>query len=138
MTTEGNGIEDAMAAFQAEVSVEEESSDSSPEEIQTDEVAEEDAESEEVEVSDTDDEEEEVDEIDDEPELPSVEYVKADGKRVKIDYSDRGPRTLLNLHPYDCRARVIRTRQWKYVLHERFRPQLYNLTYTQIVINYTY
>ena len=89
MTTEGNGIEDAMAAFQAEVSVEEESSDSSPEEIQTDEVAEEDAESEEVEVSDTDDEEEEVDEIDDEPELPSVEYVKADGKRVKIDYSDR-------------------------------------------------
>tara|TARA_B100000959_G_C14842437_1_gene566631 strand:+ start:127 stop:423 length:297 start_codon:yes stop_codon:yes gene_type:complete len=34
---------------------------------------------------------------------------------------------LLNLHPYDCRARVIRTRQWKYVLHERFRPQLYNL-----------
>ncbi len=45
----------------------------------------------------------------------------------EIDYSDRGPRTLLNLHPYDCRARVIRTRQWKYVLHERFRPQLYNL-----------
>lgn len=45
----------------------------------------------------------------------------------EIDFGDRGPRTLLNMHPYDCRARIIRTQQWKYVLHEKFRPQLYNL-----------
>ena len=45
----------------------------------------------------------------------------------EIDYGDRGPRTLLNVHPYECRAWVIRTPQWKYVLHERFRPQLFDL-----------
>ncbi|MGI9301767.1 MAG: sulfatase-like hydrolase/transferase, partial [Gammaproteobacteria bacterium] len=46
----------------------------------------------------------------------------------EIDFSDRGPRTLLNLHPYDCRAHMIRTQEWKYVLHERFQPQLYDLS----------
>lgn len=45
----------------------------------------------------------------------------------EIDYSDRGPRTLLNLHPYDCRAYMVRTDSWKYIFHERFRHQLYDL-----------
>ena len=45
----------------------------------------------------------------------------------EIDYSDRGPRTLLDLHPYDCRAYMLRTMRWKYILHERFRPQLFDL-----------
>lgn len=46
----------------------------------------------------------------------------------EIDYSDRGARTLLNLHPYDCRAYMIRTAEWKYILYERFPPQLFDLT----------
>ena len=56
------------------------------------------------------------------PTSPWRDYIVSE-----IDFGDRGPRTLLNLHPYDCRARIIRTQQWKYVLHEKFRPQLYNL-----------
>ena len=45
----------------------------------------------------------------------------------QIDYSDRGPRVSLNLHPYDCRAHMIRNYEWKYIIHEKFRPQLYDL-----------
>ena len=45
----------------------------------------------------------------------------------QIDYSDRGPRVSLNIHPYDCRAHMIRNKEWKYILHEKFRPQLYNM-----------
>lgn len=45
----------------------------------------------------------------------------------EIDYSERGPRSLLNLHPYQCRAYMIRTADWKYVLYEGFRPQLFDL-----------
>ena len=46
----------------------------------------------------------------------------------EIDFSDRGPRTLLGLHPYDCRAHMLRTDRWKYILHERFRPQLFDMS----------
>ncbi|HCX88826.1 MAG TPA: phosphonate monoester hydrolase [Gammaproteobacteria bacterium] len=45
----------------------------------------------------------------------------------EIDFGDRGPRELLDVHPYECRAWVIRTAQWKYILHQKFRPQLFNL-----------
>ncbi len=45
----------------------------------------------------------------------------------EIDYSDRGPRILLNVHPYHCRAYMIRTEGWKYILYEGFRPQLFDL-----------
>ena len=55
----------------------------------------------------------------------------ADGPRdhvvSEIDYSDRGPRGVLRLHPYDCRAYMIRTLDWKYILHECFGPQLFDL-----------
>ncbi|MDX1521676.1 MAG: alkaline phosphatase family protein [Anaerolineae bacterium] len=50
-----------------------------------------------------------------------------DGAISEIDYSDRGPRTLLNRHPYDCRAYMVRTDRWKYILYEGFRPQLFDL-----------
>jgi arylsulfatase A-like enzyme len=50
------------------------------------------------------------------------EYVVAE-----IDYSDRGPRTLLDVPPYECRAVMIRDRQWKYIHYDRFRPQLFDL-----------
>ena len=46
----------------------------------------------------------------------------------EIDFSDRGPRTLLDVHPWECRAHMLRTDRWKYILHERFRPQLFDLT----------
>lgn len=45
----------------------------------------------------------------------------------QIDFSDRGPCATLKLHPYDCRAHMIRTEEWKYIIHEKFRPQLYDL-----------
>ncbi|MEM7031437.1 MAG: alkaline phosphatase family protein [Chloroflexota bacterium] len=45
----------------------------------------------------------------------------------EIDYSDRGPRSVLNRHPYDCRAYMVRTERWKYILYEGFRPQLFDL-----------
>ena len=45
----------------------------------------------------------------------------------EIDYSERGPRTLLDLHPYQCRAYMVRTADWKYILYENFRPQLFDL-----------
>ena len=45
----------------------------------------------------------------------------------EIDFSDRGPRTLLDVHPYECRAHMLRTDRWKYILHERFRPQLFDM-----------
>ena len=45
----------------------------------------------------------------------------------EIDFSDRGPRTLLGVHPWECRAHMLRTNRWKYILHERFRPQLFDL-----------
>jgi arylsulfatase A-like enzyme len=43
------------------------------------------------------------------------------------DYSGRGARVTLDLAPEDCRAFMIRTSDWKYILHEKFHPQLYDL-----------
>lgn len=34
---------------------------------------------------------------------------------------------ILGLEPEDCRAFMIRTEEWKYILHEKFRSQLYNM-----------
>jgi len=45
----------------------------------------------------------------------------------EIDFSDRGPRTLLDVHPYECRSRMIKTTKWKYIFHEHFSPQLFDL-----------
>ena len=45
----------------------------------------------------------------------------------EIDYAERAARTLLNLPPYDCRAIMIREQRWKYIHHNRFRPQLFDL-----------
>jgi len=45
----------------------------------------------------------------------------------EIDFGDRGPRTLLDLHPYDCRACMVRSKRWKYIFHEKFRHQLYDM-----------
>lgn len=88
------GIADAMAAFQAEMGIKE--TDSTPEETQSVETAKAEPDVEEsVESSEMGDEQELSSEeqvsSDEEvtPELPSVEYIKADGKKIKIDYSDR-------------------------------------------------
>jgi arylsulfatase A-like enzyme len=45
----------------------------------------------------------------------------------EIDYAERAARTLLNLPPYDCRALMIREKRGKYIHHNRFRPQLFDL-----------
>lgn len=45
----------------------------------------------------------------------------------EIDYSGREVRHLLDLRSADCRAFMLRTVRWKYILHEQFRPQLFDL-----------
>ena len=45
----------------------------------------------------------------------------------EIDYSERGPRTLLNLNPYDCRATMVTDQNWKYIYYKGFPPQLFDL-----------
>jgi arylsulfatase A-like enzyme len=45
----------------------------------------------------------------------------------EIDYSERGACTRLGLSPYDCRATMIREQRWKYIHHQCFRPQLFDL-----------
>ena len=45
----------------------------------------------------------------------------------EIDYSERGARSSLKLAPYDCRALMIRDRHWKYIHHNLFRPQLFDM-----------
>ena len=45
----------------------------------------------------------------------------------EIDYSDRGARTLLKLEPYQCRATMLRDKRWKYIHHQQFEAQLFDL-----------
>jgi arylsulfatase A-like enzyme len=45
----------------------------------------------------------------------------------EIDFSDRDAINLLDLPPELCRIYMLRTARWKYLLHETFRPQLYDL-----------
>lgn len=45
----------------------------------------------------------------------------------EIDFSDRGPRGLLDLEPYQCRAIMVRNTRWKYIYHYQFEPQLFDL-----------
>ncbi|MBT5264440.1 MAG: alkaline phosphatase family protein [Rhodospirillaceae bacterium] len=43
------------------------------------------------------------------------------------DYSGRLASADMNLDPKDARAFMLRTERWKYVLHQKFRPQLWDL-----------
>jgi len=43
------------------------------------------------------------------------------------DYSPLTVRHHLNLPINDARATMIRTERWKYILHEAFRPELYDM-----------
>ncbi|MEM7537346.1 MAG: sulfatase-like hydrolase/transferase [Chloroflexota bacterium] len=43
------------------------------------------------------------------------------------DYSPLTIRHHLNLEVNDARATMLRTKRWKYILHEVFRPQLYDM-----------
>lgn len=45
----------------------------------------------------------------------------------EIDYADRGPRALLNLEPYQCRATMVSDHHWKYIHHHTFAAQLFDL-----------
>lgn len=45
----------------------------------------------------------------------------------EADYAYRGARTTLGLEPHQCRAFMVRTADWKYVLYEGFRPQIFDL-----------
>ena len=43
------------------------------------------------------------------------------------DYSPLTVRHHLGLAVEDARATMLRTERWKYILHERFRPELYDM-----------
>jgi arylsulfatase A-like enzyme len=43
------------------------------------------------------------------------------------DYSGRPARADLGVEPWDARSFMIRTARWKYVLHQKYRPQLFDL-----------
>jgi len=45
----------------------------------------------------------------------------------ELDYSFRHARQVLNRHPRDCRAFMVRTEQWKYVDWLDYPPMLFNL-----------
>ena len=45
----------------------------------------------------------------------------------EADYAWRHARHHLGLGPEEARAFMVRTRDWKYVLYEKFRPQLFDL-----------
>ena len=46
----------------------------------------------------------------------------------ELDYGFRRARLALGRAPSQCRAAMLRTREWKYVHWEGFRPQLFDLT----------
>jgi len=43
------------------------------------------------------------------------------------DYSGRPARVDLGIDPWDARSFMIRTGRWKYVLHQKYRPQLFDM-----------
>jgi arylsulfatase A-like enzyme len=45
----------------------------------------------------------------------------------EIDYSWRNAREILQQHVDDCRAYMVRTRRWKLIYYNGFRPQLFDL-----------
>lgn len=45
----------------------------------------------------------------------------------EVDYSSRGARQTLGIHPYESKITMIRNERWKYGLHERFSPQLFDM-----------
>jgi len=61
------------------------------------------------------------------PALRGESYAPREFIVSEIDFGDRGPRAMLGVHPFDCRAYMARSKQWKYIFHETFRHQLYDL-----------
>jgi arylsulfatase A-like enzyme len=45
----------------------------------------------------------------------------------ELDYTFRPARQTLGLNPYDARAFMVRTADWKYIHYEGFQPQLFDL-----------
>ncbi len=45
----------------------------------------------------------------------------------ELDYTFRQARQTLGLNPYDARAFMVRTTDWKYIHYEGFQPQLFDL-----------
>jgi arylsulfatase A-like enzyme len=43
------------------------------------------------------------------------------------DYSSRPAREDLGIDPWEARSFMIRTERWKYILHQKFRPQLFDM-----------
>ncbi len=50
-----------------------------------------------------------------------------DAAFCESDWSGRAARADLGLEPWNARAFMVRTARWKYILHQAFRPQLFDL-----------
>jgi len=61
------------------------------------------------------------------PVLRGESYTAREFMVSEIDFGDRGARALLGVAPLDCRAYMVRTQRWKYIFHETFRAQLFDL-----------
>ena len=63
--------------------------------------------------------------------MPLVRGTKArryhDDVFSELDYAYYDTRRQLNLEPSEARSYMIRTKDWKYIYHRHFRPQLFDL-----------
>ena len=63
--------------------------------------------------------------------MPLVRGAKArhhhDDVFSELDYGYYDTRRQLNLEPSEARSYMIRTKDWKYIYHRHFRPQLFDL-----------
>lgn len=63
--------------------------------------------------------------------LPLLHGEKVDDWRhyaiSESEYATRAPIWDLGVEPHEARAPMVRTADWKYVFHEKFRPELFDL-----------
>ena len=62
--------------------------------------------------------------------LPLLHGVSVEWRGYTIcesDYSGRSARETLRIEPWDARAFMIRNERWKYILHQKYRPQLFDM-----------
>ncbi len=61
------------------------------------------------------------------PLLRGGDWIERDAVISELDYTFRAARENLGVHPERARAYMVRTKEWKYIFYEGFRPQLFDL-----------
>ena len=59
--------------------------------------------------------------------VPAPDGDWRDATVSEIDYSERGARHILGIHPYRSRATMVRDGRWKYIHYQGFSPQLFDM-----------